>query len=563
MLTEIYIENLAVIEKARIPLGKSFNAFTGETGAGKSILIHGINAVLGHRTSKDIVRTGCSKAVISALFQNIGENVRSVMEELGLECEDELLLTREIFADGGSTARINHKTSTVSALKRLGEVLIDIHGQHDTQILMSSDRHMEMIDRFGGDNSLLTAYQDSFRNLQKTAKRLSALVKASQERQQKAQYMRTLAADVEKVGLKTGEEDEIAAALERMEQSESLISAVENAAEAVDNDSSASAVSLVRDAQLSLERWSDMIPEAEGICQRLKAVELEMKDISETLRSLSESMELDEAKLQKLQSRSDAIRELTRYYVCTGDELVKQWEEAKAFLQNVQDDAGEIERLRTEKTRLLSEVSERAKALSSWRADTAERFTSSVAEQLAFLDMPGVRLEVAHTTGKLTLQGMDRMELMISANKGEALKPLAKIASGGELSRIMLALKCVIADKDSIPTMIFDEIDTGVSGRAAQKIGIKLSELGKVRQVLCVTHLSQIGIMAKHHLKIEKGIHDGRTSTNVTPLDFEGRVREIARIMGGDSPSSLILESAREELLREHPELAAEEGKEE
>lgn len=559
MLTEIYIENLAVIEKASIPLGGSFNVFTGETGAGKSILIHGINAVLGHRTSKDIVRTGCSKAVISALFQNISEDVRAVMEELGIEAEDELLLTREIFADGGSTARINHKTSTVGALRRLGEVLIDIHGQHDTQILMSSDRHMEMIDRFGGNTELLSAYQESFRDLQKKAKRLSALVKQSQEQQHKAEQMKALVADIDKLGLKIGEEDEIASQLERLEQSEELIAAVQSAAAALDNDSSASAVQLIRDANMSLDRRQELIPEAEGLCQRLKVTEVELRDISDTLRQIAETMELDEAKLAKLQSRSNAIRELTRAYVCTGDELVERCAEAKEFLRNMQNNTAEIEELRREKTQLLSEVSERAKALSSYRAETAKRFTESVSEQLQFLDMPGVRLEVAHTTGKLTLQGMDSMELMISANRGEALKPLAKIASGGELSRIMLALKCVIADKDSIPTMIFDEIDTGVSGRAAQKIGIKLHELGRVRQVLCVTHLSQIGIMAEHHLKIEKSLKNDRTSTNVFPLDFEGRVGEIARIMGGEDPSRLILESAREELLKQHPQLAGEE----
>lgn len=558
MLTEIYIENLAVIEKAQIPLCRNFNVFTGETGAGKSILIHGINAVLGQRVTKDIVRTGCDKAVISALFQNIDNNVKQVLSDLGIEAEEELLLTREIFADGGSTARINHKTATVGALRRLGELLIDIHGQHDTQLLMSSDRHMEMIDRFGGDDSLLLSYQDSFRTLQKKAKRLSVLVKQSQEQQKKTDYLKTLVADVENIGLKMGEEDETANALERLMQSENIISALRYAAAAIDNDDSANAVSLIRDAEFSLDSQAEFVPEAESLGSRLKTAELELKDISETLRSLAENMELDEMKLAKLQSRSNAIRELTRSYVCTGDELVRRCEEAKAELQNMQDNASEIEQLRREKAELLTEVSNRAKALSNYRLETAKRFTSSVAEQLQFLDMPGVRLEVAHSAGKLTLQGMDRMELMISANKGESLKPLAKIASGGELSRIMLALKCVIADKDSIPTMIFDEIDTGVSGRAAQKIGIKLRELGSVRQVLCVTHLSQIGIMAEHHLKIEKKQENDRTSTKVTPLDFEGRVREIGRIMCGEPPSELILKSAREELIRVHPQFAKE-----
>lgn len=558
MLTEIYIENLAVIEKARIPLCRNFNVFTGETGAGKSILIHGINAVLGQRVTRDIVRTGCNKAVISALFQNIDDNVKEVLSELGFEADDELLLTREIIADGGSTARINHKTATIGALRQLGDVLIDIHGQHDTQLLMSPDRHMDMIDRFGGNDSLLIAYQESFRTLQKKAKRLSTLVKQSQEQKKKAEFLGTLVSDVEELDLKIGEEDEIANDLERLVQSENIITALKSASAFIDNDESSDVLSLIRNAEDLVDSQTEYVSDAESIVKRLKTTELELRDISETLREIVDNMELDEIKLSKLQNRSNAIRELTRSYVCTGDELVKRCTKAKAELKSMQDNAEEIEQLRREKAELLTEVSNRAKALSNYRAETAKRFTSSVAEQLQFLDMPGVRLEVSHDVGKLTLQGMDRMELMISANKGEALKPLAKIASGGELSRVMLALKCVIADKDSIPTMIFDEIDTGVSGRAAQKIGIKLNELGSVRQVLCVTHLSQIGIMAEHHLKIEKQQENDRTSTKVIPLDFEGRVREIGRIMCGEPPSELILKSAREELLRQHPQFAKE-----
>lgn len=383
-------------------------------------------------------------------------------------------------------------------------------------------------------------------------------MKQSQEQKKKSEFLKALVSDVEELGLKMGEEDETASSLERLMQSENIINALRFAASAIDNDDSSDAVSLIRDAENSVDSQTEYISEAESLAKRLKTTELELRDISETLREIADNMEIDEIKLAKLQSRSNAIRELTRAYVCTGDELVKRCMEAKEDLKNMQNNADEIEQLRHEKAELLTEVSKRAKALSNYRVETAKRFTSLVAEQLQFLDMPGVRLEVSHSVGKLTLQGMDRMELMISANKGESLKPLAKIASGGELSRIMLALKCVIADKDSIPTMIFDEIDTGVSGRAAQKIGIKLHELGSVRQVLCVTHLSQIGIMAEHHLKIEKQQENDRTSTKVTPLDFEGRVREIGRIMCGEPPSELILKSAREELIRQHPQFAKE-----
>lgn len=551
MLKELYIQNLAVIEQASIPFSQHFNVFTGETGAGKSILIHGINAVLGQRVTKDFVRTGCKKAVISAQFTDLGTPVLECLEALGLSAPDgELLLTREIMADGGSTARINHRIATVSALRELGARLIHIHGQHDNQILRSADQHLQMIDQFGETLPLLQSYQTHFRALQKIAKQLNAAQKAAKERKQKQAYLQTLLEEVRALQIEPGEEDRITEKMQQLQAAEDAAMAVRSAWQLLEENEQSTTASL---AEAEQQLQAATFPaadqsEQESWLQRLEAVKVELLDLSESLFQKMEQLSDNEMQYQQLQQRAELFRQVSKTYLCTCDELLERANDAELQLEQMQHDAVAIKTLLEEKNHLLEVVSTEAKQLSQQRAAAARRFTDAVMEQLTFLNMPDVVLQVAHTTGKLTIQGMDSMELLISANKGEAPKPLAKIASGGELSRIMLALKCVIADRDQIPTLIFDEIDTGVSGKAAQKIGFKLKEVGKNRQVLCVTHLSQIAVMANHHLLIEKKVEGERTSTHVTPLDLEGRVQEIARIMAGDSPSKLMLQSAREAL---------------
>ncbi len=553
MLTELYIENLAVIEQASIPFSQHFNVFTGETGAGKSILIHGINAVLGQRVTKDLVRTGCKKAVISALFTDLEPPVLSCLEELGLSAPDgELLLTREIMADGGSTARINHRTATVSALRELGARLIHIHGQHDNQILRSVEQHLQMIDQFGENLSLLQSYQSHFRALQKTAKQLSFAQKAAKERKQKQNYLQTLLEEVRSLQIQPGEEDQIAEKMMQLQETEDAAAAFRSAWQLLE-ENECSAVSSVAEAEQLLTNVSLSETEAaeqNAWVQRLQTVKVELSDLSESLFHKMQTLEENEQQYQQLQQRAESLRQISKTYLCTCDELIERAAEAEEQLEQMEHDTEMVSALLEEKKRLLEVVSQEAKQLSQRRTAAVERFTTAVMEQLAFLNMPDVVLQVKHTTGKLTIQGMDSMELLISANKGETPKPLAKIASGGELSRIMLALKCVIADRDQIPTMIFDEIDTGVSGKAAQKIGMKLKEVGQNRQVLCVTHLTQIAVMANHHLLIEKQVEQERTVTRVIPLDFAGRVQEIARIMGGEAPSELMLQNARDELHR-------------
>lgn len=555
MLAELEIENLAVIAHARIPFSPHLNVFTGETGAGKSILIHGIHAVLGQRVTRDIVRTGCKKAVITALFTKLSPAVCAKLDALSISHEDdELLLTREIAADGGSAARVNGHTTTVSVLREIGSTLINIHGQHDNQVLLSPECHLQILDAFGGDDTWLHRYQESFRALQQTAKRLNHLGKLEQEKAHRRQYLRQLVQDVEDLGLEAGEESALEEELELLQHVGGISSALQNAEELLSGEESGgTAVDRTEEAAEELSAIAELRSDFSALYERLNTVRIEVEDIAAECRNLREQLDMDPARYAQVTKRLQEIRALGKQYQCTGDELMQQYQQAEEELQQMQGDAAEIEALREEKKQLLEQVSTQAKELSEYRAQLLERFAAQVTEQLAFLNMPNVVLTGKHTMGKLTIHGMDNLEFLISANRGEEPRPLARIASGGELSRIMLALKCVIADRDSIPTLIFDEIDTGVSGKAAQKIGMKLREVGQLRQVLCVTHLSQIAVMADHHLMIEKQTDCGRTETHVMPLTEEGRVREIARIMGGENPSELLLRSAREELERWHP----------
>lgn len=547
MLKEIYIKNLAVIREAVIPLNDRLNIFTGETGAGKSILINGINAVLGQRSSKDIVRTGCDKAVITALFTELSPEVETKLDELGIDHEnDEITVTREISADGGSVARINSRTASASLLKEIGEMLINIHGQHDNQILLDSEKHLQILDDFGGDNSLLESYRVTFRELQQTARRLGELKKQEQSRLERSRTLNEIIDDIGELELEAGEDETLEKEYEVAKNSEKTIIAVNNAVGAITGEEAAN--DMIVAAERELAAFTDGSSELTALYERLTAAEIELADIAAELEKVVDKVELDGQRLGYLGDRLNTINKLKRKYAADCDGLVKLYDDACHEITLLDSGESEIKELTAKREELLHKVTEQAKALYDYRERVAERFVERVTAELEFLNMAGVIIAVRHEKGKLNVNGMDSVEFLISANKGEEPKPISKIASGGELSRIMLALKSVIADKDAIPTMIFDEIDTGVSGKAAQKIGIKLRQIGKVRQVICVTHLSQIAVMADNHLMIEKKIVGDRTETSVTQLDFAGRTAEIARIMGGDSPSSLMLENAEAEL---------------
>ena len=547
MLRELYIKNLAVIREATIPLGPKLNIFTGETGAGKSILINGINAVLGQRSTKDIVRTGCDKAVITALFTDLSDDITAKLDELGISHDDgQITLSREISADGGSTARINQHTASATVLREIGAMLINIHGQHDNQVLLDSERHLQILDDFGGDDSLLTSYRSAFRELQSTARKLGELKKLEQSRVERTRYLSEIISDIEPLELRADEDDVLEREYETAKNAENVMIALRNAVQLISGDDAAD--DLISSAEKEISAFTESDNSVGELYERLSAAEIELADIASELEKACDRIELDGQRLEYLSTRLSEINKLKRKYATDCSGLVKMYDDACAEITRLDSSKDEIAALSAEREQLLHTVTERAKLLYDHRDKVAENFSRRVTEELEFLNMPSVVIAVRHEKGKLTINGIDSVEFLISANKGEEPRPISRIASGGELSRIMLALKSVIADKDSIPTMIFDEIDTGVSGKAAQKIGIKLREIGKVRQVICVTHLSQIAVMADDHLMIEKSIVGDRTETSVTPLGKEGRVAEIARIMGGEDPSELMLETARSEL---------------
>lgn len=553
MLKELNIENLAVIEKADVKFSDSFNVFTGETGAGKSILIHGINAVIGQRVTKDIVRTGSKKAVVTALFSDLGEITKRKLDEYGVDCEDgNLIMTREIKSDGGSVARINGRVSSVSEMKDIGETLIQIHGQHDSRILQESEKHLEILDSFGGDSSFSEEYTADFRHLQDTAKKLVRLRKLEQTKAERIELLNIRLSDLSNADLKEPDEDE------EIEKRYKLIQQTEQMTEAF-NDAivfltlgNENAVEKAMSAENSIADYTDSDKETSELYDRLVSARIEMQDISDGLRKILNGLDRDEGTLQRLSDRRDELNRLKKKYMKSLPELIEMLQTTENELGELESSGAEIEKLEQEKEMLLEKTTKSAGKLSEYRKQTAKKFVKAVTEELKFLDMPNVTLKVDIKTGKLTSTGMDTVEFLISANKGEEPKPISKIASGGELSRIMLSIKNVMAEKDFIPSLIFDEIDTGVSGRAAQKIGVKLREISNMHQVLCVTHLAQIAVMAENHILIEKNTVKDRTITTVTELGFEQRKYEIARIMGGENPSELMLENAQAELERFH-----------
>ena len=550
MLSELYIENLAVIEKATIDFSDKLNVFTGETGAGKSILINGINAILGQRVTKDIVRTGTDKAVISALFTDIGDNVLQVLDELGISAEDgQLFLTREIRSDGGSVARVNSRAVNVSVLKAIGETLVTIHGQHDNQILMAPERHIEILDSYAESEALIEDYHSSFRELQSIAKKINKIKTEQSKKEFRMAELADIVEEINALNIHEGEDKEIEAELNISKNAVAISEALYMAKQLLSGDDDTDgAVEMTQRASKSVEGYTDIMTEISPIYDRLSSAAIEMEDISEEIGSLLDSLDIDPKRYDYLNQRSDELRGIMKKYGPELDDVLTTLENSQNELDELSGAEQSLDELNKEKEILLAEVSKKAKVLSDHRKKAGERFVSQVTEELEFLNMPKVKLVVQQKTGKLTINGMDSIEFLISANLGEEPKPIAKIASGGELSRIMLALKNVIAEKDSIGTLIFDEIDTGVSGRAAQKIGIKLKQISRLRQVLCVTHLAQMAVMADNHLLIEKNIQGDRTVTTVRTLDHEQRKYEIARIMGGENITELMLENAEQYL---------------
>lgn len=551
MLCELCIENLAVIEHAVIPFSDDFNVFTGETGAGKSILINGINAVLGKRVSKDIVRSGCDKASVTALFKGLSAETKEKLDEFGIDhSDDELLITRMISSDGGSGVRINSRTSSVSVLKEIGITLIDVHGQHDNRILMYPEKHIDIVDNFAGIQSDIEDYRESFHKLQNISRRIKKLSDNESEKLSRLDALRVMTNEIKEAQISDENEDEkIDNEFNVISNSSAISKTLSSAAEEISGDDDNDGIcGVINDIITELKRYPDIMPSLDEISSRLDSLKIDAADIADQIKSLNDSIDVDESRLSYLDNRRDTLISIKKKYGPELKDVIEKYTSAQNEAAELIDNTEEIKRISAERNELLKEVSAKAKSLSQKRREAADQLSSKIENELKFLDMPNVKLEISQALGKLTSSGMDSMEMLISVNAGEPPKPIAKIASGGELSRIMLAIKNVTAEKDDVPTMIFDEIDTGVSGKAAQKIGVKLREISRSRQVLCVTHLSQIAVMADSHLFIEKKTKDDRTFTEVSVLDKDSRAGEIARIMGGDNITDSTLKAAKEQL---------------
>ncbi len=550
MLKELYIKNLAVISEAVIPFTDSFNVFTGETGAGKSILINGINAVLGQRATKDIVRAGCEKAVITALFTELSRKVIEKLDELGISHDDnQITLTREISSDGGSVARVNSRASTVSVLRDIGELLVNIHGQHDNQVLLNPEKHIDILDNFACLEEDIADYHKSFVNLQEVSRKLKRLADEDRERRLREEIIRTKIKEIGGAKLSADEDKYLEAEYKKAINAYDISRVLSNSYLLLDGDEENTGICEKIDSVIEeLSPFSDTLEGLGELIDRLKNIRPELSDISSELIRENDGIDADPARIAEISERLDIVNSLKKKYGPELSDVLKAYEEAVSESEKMDSFSDDIEKTVKEREKLLSEVSEKAKRLSELRQKAGEKFSSRIEEELSFLDMSGVKISVSAVRGKLTGKGMDTIEFLISTNKGEGMKPLSKIASGGELSRIMLSLKNVIADKDDIHTLIFDEIDTGVSGRAAQKIGYKLCEVSRNRQVLCVTHLAQMASMADNHLLIEKRSDSERTYTQIRTLATDERKYEIARITVGDNITDTALKNAEEML---------------
>ena len=546
MLKELYIENLAVIEKADISFTDKFNVFSGETGAGKSILIGAINAVLGGRVYKDIVRTGTSKATVTALFDYIPEETAVKLSEYGYEAEGEIIIRREISADGKGSVRICGKPATAAILKEVAAGLIDIHGQQDNRILTDNANQRKLLDSFGGLKDKIDSYSELFREFSRLSKKIRQLEEENSEKDIRAERLKADIDEVERLRLKKGSEAEITEKLNRARNLEEISRAVLGSSVLISGDDGEQGASdMLGNAAGLLKSIDKFVPGCGELSERITALLVELDDIASEIGRYAPDEEEGE-QLSTLEEKMSGILWLKRKYGKETDEILDMCEEWKQELSELANADDTLSKLSEQRRALGDEVKKAAEEISELRKKSAERLTEQISEQLRFLDMPDVRLEFSISQGKITVNGMDNVELLISVNKGEGLKPIGKSASGGELSRIMLAIKSVCADNDDTPTMIFDEIDTGISGRAAQKVGKKLSEISAKRQVICVTHLAQIAALSDNHLLIRKDSDENRTYTTVHNLDYYEKVREIARIISGDSDSEASLRNAEE-----------------
>ncbi len=549
MLTSLQIENVAVIQKAEVHFEKGLNVLTGETGAGKSILIDSINAILGSRTSRDLVRTGASKAVIRAAFDGIPAAVQDRLEQAGYERSDALLLTREISAEGKSSCRINGMPANASVLREICGGLININGQHDSVGLLNPANHQELLDAYAQNEKAYQDYRTVYRELVRVKRAMDALITDEDEKQRKIELLSYQADEIDAAALTPGEEETLTARRKVLANASAIRERIAQAYGALSGgDESLGGVDLLGEASNAVDAAAQLDESLAGPAGQLMDLYYMAKDLSAELVGRLENYESNDEALDEIEQRLDLIYKLKRKYGGTVEDILAFGEKARAELERIQSSQEEQEQLQAEKLRLYHLARERAEVLTQTRLKAFEELNRRISDTLDFLNMPGVRMSLHHTRGPLAGHGQDTIEFFISTNPGEAPKPLAKIASGGELSRITLAVKNALADRDAVPTVIYDEIDSGVSGKAAGKIGAVLRQSAASHQILCITHTAQIAALADCHLMIQKNVTGDRTYTEVYPLDQEGRVDALAHLISGDRVTELALANAREML---------------
>ena len=551
MLSSLQIENVAVIQKANVHFEKGLNVLTGETGAGKSILIDSINAILGNRTSKDLVRTGAAKAVIRAAFEDVPPAVLDSLEKAGYERSEALLLSREITAEGKSTCRINGMPATAAVLRELCGGLININGQHDSVGLLNPARHEGILDAYAQNSAEYQAYYAIYRELVGVKKTLDAMITDESEKQRRIDLLSYQVQEIDGAGLTAGEEQTLesrrkvlanaSTIRDRIAQCYALLSGGDEAPGAVD---------LLGEASNAVDAAAQLDGELSAGAGQLLDLYYTAKDVAADLIGRLDAYDTNDAELDEIEQRIDLIYKLRRKYGDTVEDILAFGERARKELEMIQSSQERVEHLQKEQRRLYTLAREKAEALTQTRLKAFDELNKRISGTLDFLNMPGVRMTLRHSRGPLASHGQDSVEFYISTNPGEAPKPLAKIASGGELSRITLAIKNAMADKDAVPTVIYDEIDSGVSGKAASRIGEVLRQSAEGHQILCITHTAQIAALADCHLLIQKNITNERTYTEIHPLDENGRVEALARLISGDHVTELSLANAREMLGR-------------
>ena len=548
MLSLLHIENIAVIEQADISFDKGFNVLTGETGAGKSIVIDAISAILGQRAYRDMIRTGANKASVRAIFTRVP--MLSWFAENGVEYDEETVIQRDIFMDGKNVCRVNGALVTVAILHKLGVQLINIHGQHDSATLFDEENHLRFLDAFADNGDLRADYQEKFAAVSALRREIDRMTMDEGEKLRRMETLKYQVAEIEKADLKSGEDEELEQRRKLLQNSEKLSQGLEEATEALlGGDENDGAAALLAQAAYSLSRIARYSDDYTAFQERLTDLKYQVQDIADEVRDSLDELCYSADELERIESRLDVIHRLRRKYGADCHEILAYLDKAQKELDEIEFADDRVEQLKKKLAKQEKEAWDAALLLRKNRQEQGKILADKILSELAQLDMPRVQFQCRFRETELGAEGADGVAFYLSANAGEDLKPLSKVASGGELARIMLSMKNVLAEKDAVDTLIFDEVDTGVSGRAAQRIAEKLRSLAKHKQVLCVTHLPQLAALADTHMLIAKSERDGRTFTTVTPLDKQGRVNELARIIGGTNITEITRKSAEEMLL--------------